>query len=81
MTTENNIWALHGALEEILKYIDPKYKWVAMDAGGEFYCYTDKPHLSSFDWWNSHGQEGELSLNLPYDGPWEESLVELWELK
>ena len=57
--------------------VNDDYKYIAQDAGGQWYAYTDKPTLS-FDFWNEKtGRLIKLSnSNIP-NSNWKETLREI----
>ena len=89
MKTTGNIHDLEDALLEIIKYIDPKWKWVAKHKNGEFGVHVKKPVHSPFftdpdggdAWWVSSGDEETLPLTLPYDDNWKECIINLEEVR
>ena len=88
MATTGNIHDLESALVDIVKYIDPMYKWLTKDEDGAITLHEHKPKtLPSFykpkediHWMNA-GKEELLGLFLPYDGDWKESLINLEEVR
>jgi len=71
---------LEYAVLDIGKYLDKKWKYLAMDKDGEFWLYDSEPKTNSISngWCIDKGEENEeLSLNLPYKGDWKESLVDI----
>tara|TARA_R110000868_G_scaffold112527_2_gene303017 strand:+ start:28671 stop:28946 length:276 start_codon:yes stop_codon:yes gene_type:complete len=88
METTGNIHDLESALVDIVKYIDPKLKWLAKDGDGEYCLHEHKPILSkSFAnpkeniHWTNEGNEFIMQLILPYGGDWKESLINLEEVR
>jgi hypothetical protein len=88
METTGNIHDLESALVDIVKFIDPKYKWLARNGDGDFALHAGRPkiapnyrRLGDYDWWVSEGDEEVLPLTLPYDGDWKESLINLEEVR
>lgn len=89
MKTTGNIHDLEDALLEIIKYIDPKWKWLTMNKNGEFGFHEDKPTHAPFftepdgedAWWVSNGDEETLPLILPYDDNWKECIINLEEVR
>ena len=64
--------------EEVFEYLDPKWKWIAMDWSGMWSVYTLEPIRNSNYWYpcTYTGPKEGLLLTIDYNGPWEDSLME-----
>jgi len=63
----------------VLALMKPEWRWAAMDEGGEWFAYTEKPisHFYTFACSESSDYSEISAFNIPnHPGDWRESLVE-----
>ena len=86
----DNIYDILGEWEEVLDfdpYCLPQWadKWIAMDADGEWYCYSEKPDMNSRNKVHlSHGNTTRIQADFApknYSGNWKDSLHDVEKLK